>query len=140
LGVYAIALLAAITWGLYSNWSRKWAGGANDSGAVPVFLICTGVSLGVVRLFVYEVTTFSASTVLELAYMVIFPTMLAYIFWDAAMRKGRMITIVALSYFIPLFSTLISALRLGVHLRPEIWLAAGMIIIGAYFSRAAIVE
>ncbi len=140
LGVYAIALLAAVTWGLYSNWSRKWAGGAGDSGAVPLFLICTGACLGLVRLFVPEVSTFSAGTALELAYMVIFPTILAYIFWDAAMRKGRMITVVALSYFIPLFSTIISALRLGVNLRPEIWLAAGLIIVGAYFSRAAIVE
>jgi drug/metabolite transporter (DMT)-like permease len=138
--VYAVALIAAVTWGLYSNWSRKLAGGANDSGAVPVFLICTGASLGLVRLFVPEVSTFSAGTAFELAYMMIFPTMLAYIFWDAAMRKGRMITIVSLSYFIPLFSTIISALRLGVNLRPEIWLAAGLIIVGAYFSRAAIVE
>ncbi len=140
LGVYAIALLAAVTWGLYSNWSRKWAGGANDSGAVPVFLIGTGACLGLVRLFVPEVSSFSAGTALELTYMVIFPTMLAYIFWDSAMRQGRMITVVALSYFIPLFSTIISALRLGVILRPEVWLAAGLIIVGAYFSRAAIVE
>jgi drug/metabolite transporter (DMT)-like permease len=140
LGVYAIALLAAVTWGLYSNLSRKWAGGLNDSGAVPVFLICTGASLGMVRLFVPEATTFSGGTALELAYMMVFPTMLAYIFWDAAMRRGRMITVVALSYFIPLFSTIISAVRLGVILRPEIWLAAGLIIIGAYFSRAAIVD
>ena len=140
LAVYGIALVAAVTWGLYSNWSRKWAGGDNDSGAVPVFLICTGISLGVVRMFVPEVTVVSTGTVLELAYMVVFPTMLAYIFWDAAMRKGRMITIVALSYFIPLFSTIISALRLGVQLRPEVWLAAGLIIAGATISRAAIVE
>jgi len=138
--VYAIALLAALTWGLYSNLSRKWAGGDKDSGAVPVFLICTGASLGLVRLFVPEVSTFSNGTILELVYMMIFPTMLAYIFWDAAMRKGRMITTVALSYFIPLFSTIISTLRLGVILRPEIWLAAGLIIVGAYFSRAAIID
>ena len=138
--VYANALVAALTWGLYSNLSRRWAGGDDDSGAVPVFLICTGASLGVARLFVPEVSTFTNGIFLELAYMMIFPTMLAYIFWDAAMRKGRMITVVALSYFIPLFSTIVSTLRLGVVLRPEIWLAAGLIILGAYISRAAIFD
>ena len=138
-GVYAIALVAAISWGLYSNWSRKWAGD-QDSGVVPVFLLCTGILLGLLRLFIPETTSLTSTTFLELAYMVVFPTMLAYIFWDAAMRKGNMVTAVSFSYFIPLFSIIISSLRLGVQLRPVIWVAAFMIIGAAYICRQAIVE
>ena len=139
LGVYAIALVAAISWGLYSNWSRKWAND-QDSGVVPVFLLCTGILLALLRLFIPETVSLTSTTFLELAYMVVFPTMLAYIFWDAAMRKGNMVTAVSFSYFIPLFSIIISSLRLGVQLRPDIWVAALMIIGAAYICRQAIVE
>ena len=138
-GVYAIALVAAISWGLYSNWSHKWAGD-QDSGVVPVFLLCTGILLGLLRLFIPETASLTSTTFLELAYMVVFPTMLAYIFWDAAMRKGDMVTAVSFSYFIPLFSLIFSSLRLGVQLRPDIWVAALMIIGAAYICRQAIVD
>lgn len=137
--IYGLALAAALTWGLYSNLSRKWAG-AQDSGSVPLFLLASGFFLLLVRLWVPEPWTPAGSLLPELAYMVIFPTMLAYIFWDAAMRKGRMILVVSLSYFIPLLSTLISALRLGVPLGFEIWAAALMIVAGAVLCRMAVVE
>lgn len=137
--IYGFALTAAVTWGLYSNLSRKWAG-AQDSGSVPVFLLASGILLGITRLLISEPWAPTGSMGLELGYMVIFPTMLAYIFWDAAMRKGRMILVVSLSYFIPLVSTVISALRLGVPLGVEIWAAALMIVGGAYICRTAVIE
>lgn len=137
--VYAIALIAAVTWGLYSNLSRRWAG-ASEGGAVPVFLLCSGLVLGLLRVFIPETSALAPQTALELGYMVIFPTMLAYVFWDAAMRRGSMITVVSLSYFIPLLSTIISSLRLGVSLRPEVWVAALMVIAGAYICKVAIIE
>lgn len=137
--VYALAMLAAVTWGLYSNLSRKWAGD-QDSGAVSVFMLGSGLILGILRIFIPENSVFLPSTFFELAYMIIFPTILAYVFWDAAMRKGAMITVVTLSYFIPLLSTIISSIKLGVQLRFEIWVAAIMVIIGAYVCKIAIVE
>ena len=139
LGVYAIALVAAISWGLYSNWSRKWAG-EQDSGAVPLFLMSTGVLLGLLRLFIPESSAPSSTTFLGLAYLIFFPTILAYIFWDAAVRKGNLVVVVTFSYFVPLFSTIVSSLLLGVRLRPDIWVAAVMIMSGAYICRQAIVE
>ena len=136
---YGFATLAAVTWGLYSNLSKKWAGD-QDSGSVPLFLLCTGLLLGALRLFIPEHSTVSATTPFEMAYMVVFPTILAYIFWDAAMRKGQMILVVSLSYFIPLFSTVISSLRLGVRPGPELWLAAVMIIAGALVCKLGVTE
>jgi drug/metabolite transporter (DMT)-like permease len=139
LAVYGLAVVAAVTWGLYSNLSKKWAGD-QESGSVPLFLLCAGVLLAVLRLFIPEVSTVSGGAALEMTYMVLFPTILAYIFWDAAMRKGQMILVVSLSYFIPLFSTVISSIRLGVRPGPELWLAAGMIIAGALVCKFAVAD
>ena len=137
--IYGFALMAAVSWGLYSNLSRRWAGN-QDSGSVPLFLLATGVLLGLTRLWISEPWAPAESIGLELAYMIVFPTMLAYIFWDSAMRKGRIILVVSLSYFIPLLSTVISGLRLGVPLGVEIWTAALMIVAGAYICRTAVIE
>jgi drug/metabolite transporter (DMT)-like permease len=137
--VYSLALLAAVTWGLYSNLSKKWASD-QDSGSVPLFLLASGLLMGLFRLFIPEVSAPGPAAPFEMAYMVIFPTILAYIFWDAAMRKGQMILVVSLSYFIPLFSTVISSLGLGVAPGPELWAAAGMIIAGALVCKAAVSE
>jgi drug/metabolite transporter (DMT)-like permease len=134
---YGLALIAAVTWGLYSNLSKKWAGD-QDSGSVPLFLLASGLLMGVFRLLIPEVSAPGPAAPFEMAYMILFPTILAYIFWDAAMRKGQMILVVSLSYFIPLFSTVISSLRLGVAPGPELWLAAGLIIVGALVCKAAI--
>jgi drug/metabolite transporter (DMT)-like permease len=137
LAVYALALCAALTWGFYSNLGRRWAS-SSEGGSVPLFLLLSGLAMGILRLTFSEQTRMLPSTYLELAYMVIFPTMLAYIFWDLAMRKGRMITVVSLSYFIPLFSTIISSLKLGVRPGPAIWISALLLIGGAWISKSAI--
>lgn len=137
--VYGLAIIAALTWGFYSNLSRKWASD-QDGGSVPLFMLCAGLAMGALRLAVPEHTGLDSSTVLELAYMIVFPTILAYSFWDLAMRKGRMITVVSLSYFIPLFSTIISSLKLNVSPGIATWLAAGLIICGAWVCKTAIPE
>jgi len=138
LGIYGLALTAAISWALYSNWSHKWAG--DQDNAVPLFLLCSGLLLGFLRLFIPETAAPTSATFLGLAYLVVFPTILAYIFWDSAVRKGNLVIVVTLSYFIPLLSTLVSALLLGVLLRPDLWLAAGLVMSGAYICNVAIVD
>lgn len=137
--VYGLALIAAITWGLYSNFSRKWTK-PTDIGLVPLFLIGSGLLMGLMRIFVNESSTFNVSGGFQLAYMVVFPTILAYVFWDSAMRKGQIILVVSLSYFTPLLSTLVSSLKLGIPLTPTLLIAAVFIILGAVICRYAISE
>jgi drug/metabolite transporter (DMT)-like permease len=137
--VYGLALVAAVTWGLYSNLSKKWAGD-QDSGSVPLFMLAGGLLMGVFRLLSPEISAPGSAAPFEMVYMILFPTMLAYIFWDAAMRKGQMILVVSLSYFIPLFSTITSSVSLGVAPGPELWLAAGLIIGGALVCKLAVSE
>jgi drug/metabolite transporter (DMT)-like permease len=137
IGAYLLAFIAALTWGIYSNVSHRW-GSQDDLGAVPLFILVSGLCMAVMRLFIPEVTVWSVPAVWNLAYMTVFPTMLAYIFWDYAMRRGQAVTVMALSYLIPLFSTIISVLVLGVAPSPSLWLAALMVIGGALTCRSAI--
>ena len=85
-----------------------------------------------------EVSTFSLPTLAKLGYMSLCPAFLAYTFWDLGTRKGQMIWLAALSYLTPLLSTLISVVVLRATPSPMLWLAAGMIVVGAALSQAGI--
>jgi drug/metabolite transporter (DMT)-like permease len=139
LAAYGFALLAAVTWGLYSNLSRKWGSGL-DGNSIPVFLLVSGLLMGLLRVFRPERMMPGPAVYLEMAYVVLFPIILAFVFWDLAMRKGRMILVVSLSYFIPLFSTWISCVRLGVSPGRTLWIGTGLIITGAFVCKAAVSE
>jgi drug/metabolite transporter (DMT)-like permease len=136
---YGLALFAAICWGLYSNLSRRWAAN-NDGGAVPLFLLSSGILLGVFRLVTPEATHWSLSAGLELVYMAILPGMLAYILWDIAVRKGEIILVASLSYLTPLLSTMFSTLILDVRPNITLWLGAGLVIGGAVLCKVSILE
>jgi len=131
--------MAAVTWGLYSNLVRRWAG-HTEGGAVPLFLLVTGLILTIIRLIFPEESYWTPRVVLELLYMSVFPTFLAYIFWDRAMRKGNIILVVSLSYFTPLLSIVITSLYLGVVIKPTLWIACGLVIVGAVICKFSIVD
>jgi drug/metabolite transporter (DMT)-like permease len=117
--------------------SRKWAA---DSGAsaVPLFLLATGLALLLVRLFVAEQSHLDANGVLPLVYLIVFPTILGYVSWDVAMRKGNLILIASLSYTIPLASTVLSSYFLGVGVPAHLWLACAFVIAGAAVCRYSV--
>lgn len=129
-GPYALAFVCALSWGLYSNLSRKWASDS-DTSAAPLFLLATGLALLLIRLTVAEHSQLEAGSIVELIYLIVFPTTLGYIFWDMAVRKGNLILIASLSYVIPLASTIFSSFFLGVPLTANLWLACALTIVGA---------
>jgi len=135
---YILALIAAVSWGLYSTLSRKWAGDA-DSGAVGIFMLATGVILGLGRLFAPESTNWTGRAVLELLYMAIGPN-LAYEFWERAMRKGDIILVASCSYLTPFLSTIISCLYLGVLAGVKLWVGCVLIIVGAIVCKLSVKE
>ena len=136
---YVLALGASVAWGLYSNLSRRWAGQA-EGEAVPFFLLAAGVVLALVRLTRHEEAQWSWDVVPRLAYMSLGPTLLAYIFWDYAMRKGRMVLVASLGYACPILSTFVTGFYLGVGVGPALWTAAAMVVAGAMLSNFSIVE
>jgi drug/metabolite transporter (DMT)-like permease len=134
---YLLAFFAAVCWGLYSNLSRLWAAG-HDGGGVPLFLLASGLLLGLLRLAIPETSAWSTGMLLRLFYMAIFPGMLAYVLWDQAVRKGEIILVASLSYLTPLLSTLISAVVLNVRPGLSLWVGAGLVICGAVIGKRAI--
>jgi len=136
---YAFALVAAVTWALYSNLSRRWAG-EGEGGAVPLFLLASGLVLGLLRLLCPEETTWTPRALAELGYMALFSALLAYAFWDLAMRKGNIILVAALSYFTPLLSTLVSCIYLKVTPGPALWIACALVVAGAVLCRISVTD
>ncbi|MFW6148813.1 MAG: aromatic amino acid DMT transporter YddG [Atribacterota bacterium] len=136
---YIFAFIAAICWALYSTLARKWAG-KNEEGAVPIFLSLTGLLLLVLGLFFQEESVWSLKVGLELLYMAIFPTFLAYSFWDRAMRCGNIVLVAALSYFTPLLSVFISSIYLQITIDIRLWVASILVVTGAIISKLSISE
>jgi drug/metabolite transporter (DMT)-like permease len=136
---YLLALVAAVSWALYSNCSRRLCGEHEGSG-VPVFLLVTGCLLAVLRVFRTEESEWSSGAYLELTYIALFPTLFAYIFWERAMRRGHVVFVASMSYGTPLLSTLISCLYLGVPMGPWLWVACGLIVAGALVCSLSLLD
>jgi len=136
---YLLAFMAAISWGLYSILVRRWAG-HTEGEAVPLFLLGTGLVLIVIRFLFPEESCWTPRVVVELLYMSVFPTFLAYTFWDRAMRKGNIILVASLSYFTPLLSIIISSLYLRVAVKANLWIACGLVIVGAVICKFSIMD
>jgi drug/metabolite transporter (DMT)-like permease len=134
---YGLALAGALAWALYSNLARRWGG---TQGGVPLFLVASGLAVLPARFVLGESSTWGPRVVGELAYMAVFVTFLAYVFWDHAMRRGNMVLVAALSYLTPLLSTLFSSAYLGVVPGPSIWLACVLVIGGALTCRSAVID
>lgn len=129
---YGLGLVAAVTWGLYSNLARRWGTGDSE-GAVLLFTLATGIVFGVMRLSRAEWAVLSARVVGEVAFLGS-ATALAYQFWDLAMRKGNAVLVAACSYLTPFFSTVVSSLYLRVLPTPRLWVGCGLIILGSFLS------
>jgi drug/metabolite transporter (DMT)-like permease len=136
---YAFAFTAAISFGMYSNLAGRWAG-KREGGGVPIFLLATGLVLAVLLLFHPEKSIWTPRACCELAYMSVFPGLLAYVFWERAMRTGNMPLVAALANLTPLISTAISCLYLGVPLGATLLAACLMVVTGAFLCKKAILE
>jgi drug/metabolite transporter (DMT)-like permease len=138
---YLLALVAAVTWGLYSNLSRRWAGHCEE-GAVPLFTLASGLVLLGLRLAVHEPpAAWTARAVAEVAFTAVFPAFLGYYLWETAMRRGNMTLVAAASYFTPVLSVVLASIYLkgGIPSR-ELWLGCALVTAGAVVSKLAIVE
>lgn len=135
---YGLALLGALAWGAYNNASRRFGG--EGGGGVPHFMLLSGALLLLLRCFVTEPMRWSNAVGFELAYLIVFPTFLAYSLWETGMRRGHMTLLASLAYLIPVASTAYSSLRLGLLPGRELWLACGLIVLGALACRAGVIE
>jgi drug/metabolite transporter (DMT)-like permease len=136
---YALATAAAVLWALYSVLARRLAGEA-EAGAVPLFAAASGAVLGVMALVWPEAkeARWSPQAVGELAFMAVLTVLVAYSFWDAAMRRGNATLVASASYAIPLVSTGITCLYLSVSPGPTLWTACAAVIAGAVLCHRSV--
>ena len=134
--VYILGLIAAISWGMYSVLSRKYGQQSQDN-VIAVFMLVTGLLLGITSLFVDEKSKWTLSGFWELLYLAI-STNLAYTFWDKAMRHGDIILVASVSYLLPFFSVLVASLYLSAPLSINLIIGAILVVIGAILSKSSI--
>ncbi|MCP4215197.1 MAG: EamA family transporter [bacterium] len=138
---YVAALAAAVAWGLYSNLARKYKT-KHDVVSVPLFFIISSFFILIILLVKGETPRLllSGGQYAEFLYLVIFPTALAYLFWNIAMKEGNKNLVTAGSYLVPLASTLVNGIYLKVTIGPGFWGAAVLVLAGAVLCRFSIQE
>ena len=131
-GAYGLALAAAVSWAMYSNLTRKWAGD-QEEGAVVMFLPITALVFLLICCFLDEPRQWSQRSLAEVLFFGV-ATYGAYTLWDNAMRKGNIVIIAASSYLTPLLSTILSCLYLTVVPGTRLWIGCGLLILGSILS------
>ncbi len=134
---YGFALVAAVAWALYSNLARRWAGEV-EGGAVPLFLLAAGAAAAALRFALHEQSQWSPAAGGEVLFLALFTSLLAYIFWDRAVRHGDHALVAAFSYATPLLSTGISCVYLGVAPGWHLWVGCALVAAGAVVCRLSI--
>jgi drug/metabolite transporter (DMT)-like permease len=135
----SLGVVCAITWGLYSNLSRRW-GDPTGPSAMPLFMLATGLLLGGIRLLRPEQPHWNLGAAGSLAYLCIFPTTLGYNFWDISMRKGNFVLVGSASYLIPVLSVAVSCVVLNTRPGLFLWAGAALVVAGAVICRVSLKE
>lgn len=135
---YGLALIAALSWGLYSNLTRRWAG-SQGGGGIPFFMLATGTALLFFRLLTPETSVWNLWSILEVLFMGM-ALATAYVCWEAAMRRGDVVLVAACSYFTPFLSTLVSCLYLQVMAGPRLWVGCAALVAGSLLSWLSVTE
>ncbi|MBI4878630.1 MAG: aromatic amino acid DMT transporter YddG [Planctomycetes bacterium] len=135
---YSLAFVAALSWALYSNLTRRLAGG-EVRGGVLLFLPASGLVLLALCLLHPEEGAFTARACAEAGVLGFF-TAAGYVLWDHAMRKGDVVLVAACSYFTPLLATLVACAYLRVA--PGAWFWAGclLVVVGSFLTWSAVTE
>jgi drug/metabolite transporter (DMT)-like permease len=126
--VYLMALLGAFIWAGYCNLTKQQNSSAN---LITIFFIATAIALWVKFAFTADSTlTFSWSGV---GYLALSSIMMAggYGLWNIAIVGGNMVFLATLSYFVPIFSAVLSSLTLSVLLPDSFWLGVVMVTLGS---------
>lgn len=134
---YILAFTAAISWALYSNLSRLLSPDS-DVEASALFMVFSAVIFYILNLYFDEPEVWTTATYINIVYLIIFPTILAYQFWEMAMTKGDMLLVAEVSYLTPVISTIASCIILSVFPDMSLWTGASLVIAGALLSRKGV--
>ncbi len=131
---YLMGFIVAISWGLYTNLTKKYVGALEVDGVGIYMIIAAGI-LGAIAFKVNEPRQFSPSLVLQILYAAIVVGSIANVLWNLAIKKGNMLLVVLTSNFLPIISTVITSLVLGVGITLPIVIGSLLVVIGTMWSK-----
>lgn len=126
---YALAFIAALTWALYNNLTRRFARGSNG---VTLFFILTALVLWLKYAFSDHTApmTFTLVPLLEVLFVGL-STAIAYSAWNHGIQQGNLTLLATASYFTPVLSALMGSLWLGLTPPLAFWQGVAMITLGS---------
>lgn len=136
---YALGFVVSISWGLYTNLTKKYMGTKEVDG-VGIYMILTALVLGMISLGADEPRGFSNNLVGQILYAGVVVSALANSFWNLAIKKGNMLLVVLVSNFLPIISTIMTALMLGVGISIPVVIGSLLVVIGTIWSKKCFQE
>ncbi|TWX71367.1 aromatic amino acid DMT transporter YddG [Colwellia sp. C1TZA3] len=125
---YLMAFSAAFIWAIYCVVTQRLSNGKN---AISLFFTATAITLW----FQYALSdeaalTFSLSSTLTLLLAGIVVGS-GYALWNKAIIGGNLVLLGTMSYFTPVFSTVISSVYLSITLSPSFWQGVVLVTLGS---------
>src|SRR5690606_324423 len=132
-----LMVIAVLVWGLYSVLLRRRPLQLHPL-TVLLFLIAFGLPV-ILPFYLWELragggVTLSTATAAIFLFMAVFPSVLAYLFWNHGVAVAGPSQAGMFVYLIPLFTALLAGFFLGERLQAHHALGAGLILAGLYLS------
>jgi len=122
---YGLALVAAVTWAIYSTLLARWRDWARNYVTSPVGFLLTGTIACAVTAFTGSMPAkLSASGTLLIICYGAGPLAVGYLLWEIALSKARVHTLSLLAAATPVLSTFLLCLFLRTLPGPELIIAA----------------
>ena len=125
---YAFAFLGALLWPCYSVFTKKYAEGAN---AVPLFFVVTAVALWGVHFVSHESFIMPSMGLWGTIAVTGSLIGLAYSNWNQSLQFGNIQLLILATYFMPVLSSIMSMLILGVSPLMTFWIGSALVTLGA---------
>ncbi|EEY88168.1 MULTISPECIES: aromatic amino acid DMT transporter YddG [Acinetobacter] len=130
---YGLAFVGASLWSLYCVMTKKYSQGHNP---ISLFFIATSLVLWLKMLVLHpeQLTHIVQIDATTLMYMLMVSTVtgLGYAAWNIGINRGNITMLVTLSYFSPIFSSIMSMWILQTPLSKTFWLGAIMVTLGSF--------
>jgi drug/metabolite transporter (DMT)-like permease len=136
----SLAFVAAVAWSFFSTLTRKYLENTElDHDCSGYFMLASGVLMACALPFHPETRDIGIGVFAELIYQVVFTSLCATVFWSAAIRKGNVALVAAISNMLPVISVLAAALILGVKITPPV-IIGSLLVTASIFSSGLLVK
>lgn len=129
-----LGFVVAVTWGLYTNFTKKYIG-TKDVDGVGIYMVGSGIILGIISIFTNEPRNFTPSIIVQVIYASIMVTCVANILWNMSIKRGNMLIVVLASNFLPIISTVMTSIMLGIPITPPILIGSLLVVAGISWSK-----